>query len=56
MITIFSAPNYCDQMMNKGAFIRLRGNELKPKYTQFQAVQHPNIRCMAYAKQYGGLY
>lgn len=32
-ITIFSAPNYCDQMGNKGAFIRFKGSEMKPKYT-----------------------
>lgn len=55
-ITIFSAPNYCDQMGNKGAFIKLRGSELKAKFTQFAAVAHPNIRPMAYAKQYGGLF
>ena len=33
VITIFSAPNYCDQMKNKGAFIRFKGNNMKPKYT-----------------------
>lgn len=38
VITIFSAPNYCDFTGNKGAFIRLKGNEMKPKFTQFDAV------------------
>lgn len=38
VVTIFSAPNYCDFTGNKGAFIRLRGDEMKPKYTQFDAV------------------
>ena len=38
VITIFSAPNYCDFTGNKAAFIRLKGNEMKPKYTQFSAV------------------
>ncbi len=38
VITIFSAPNYCDQMGNKGAFIRFNGSDMKPKYTTFDAV------------------
>lgn len=38
VVTIFSAPNYCDQMGNKGAFIRFNGKDMKPKYTQFDAV------------------
>lgn len=38
VITIFSAPNYCDQMKNKGAFIKFKGADMKPKYTQFDAV------------------
>jgi serine/threonine-protein phosphatase 5 len=38
VITIFSAPNYCDFTGNKAAFIRLKGNELKAKFTQFDAV------------------
>lgn len=36
-ITVFSAPNYCDQMGNKGAFIRF-GKDMIPKFTQFTAV------------------
>ena len=32
-ITIFSAPNYCDQMGNKGAFIRFN-HDCKPNFTQ----------------------
>jgi len=38
VITIFSAPNYCDQMGNKGAFIRFNGDDMKPKFTTFTAV------------------
>jgi serine/threonine-protein phosphatase 5 len=38
VITIFSAPNYCDQMGNKGALIRFRGDTMKPKYVQYTAV------------------
>jgi len=47
-ITVFSAPNYCDQMGNKGAFIRFEA-DMKPVYTQFDAVPHPNARPMQYA-------
>uniref|UniRef100_A0A8C4QPA9 Serine/threonine-protein phosphatase n=1 Tax=Eptatretus burgeri TaxID=7764 RepID=A0A8C4QPA9_EPTBU len=48
-ITVFSAPNYCDQMGNKGAYIHLKAPELKPTFQQFTAVEHPNMRPMAYA-------
>uniref|UniRef100_H2Z6Q4 Serine/threonine-protein phosphatase n=1 Tax=Ciona savignyi TaxID=51511 RepID=H2Z6Q4_CIOSA len=51
-ITIFSAPNYCDQMGNKGAFITLRSPDLKPKFTQFDAVSHPEVQPMAYANSF----
>ena len=47
-ITIFSAPNYCDQMGNKGAFIRFKA-DMKPNFTQFTAVPHPNVPPMRYA-------
>lgn len=49
LVTVFSAPNYCDQMGNKGAFIRLDGKTLTPKYTSFNAVPHPNVKAMQYA-------
>jgi serine/threonine-protein phosphatase 5 len=38
VITIFSAPNYCDQMGNKGALIKFKGDEMIPKFVQFTAV------------------
>jgi len=47
-ITVFSAPNYCDQMGNKGAFITLRP-DLKPQFTTYEAVPHPAVKPMAYA-------
>ncbi|TYZ62550.1 hypothetical protein PybrP1_009670 [[Pythium] brassicae (nom. inval.)] len=53
-ITVFSAPNYCDQMGNKGAFIRFE-KDMKPRFTQFTAVEHPPIRPMAYAGNMGGI-
>lgn len=48
-ITVFSAPNYCDTMGNKGAFITLNGKDMKPKFTTYEAVEHPNLKPMAYA-------
>lgn len=36
-ITVFSAPNYCDQMGNKGAVVRLDYN-MKPDFLKFDAV------------------
>eukprot|EP00126_Sphaerothecum_destruens_P006007 Sdes_comp19168_c0_seq1m9948 len=52
-ITVFSAPNYCDQMGNKGAFIRVTAPELRPEYTCFTAVPHPAVKPMAYASNFG---
>eukprot|EP00835_Amoeboradix_gromovi_P002890 NODE_174_length_15906_cov_0.510533.p9 type:complete len:204 gc:universal NODE_174_length_15906_cov_0.510533:1725-2336(+) len=64
LITVFSAPNYVDQMGNKGAIVQLSFSKT-PNTTpvsdlgivggmnvwieQFVAVPHPNIRPMAYA-------
>lgn len=53
-ITVFSAPNYCDQMGNKGAFITLT-KELKPQFTTYDAVPHPNVKPMQYASPLFGL-
>jgi len=49
--TVFSAPNYVDQVGNKGAFIRIddRGEQ---KYIQFDAQPHPPMKPMAYASQF----
>ncbi|XP_045483336.1 serine/threonine-protein phosphatase 5 [Harmonia axyridis] len=48
-ITVFSAPNYCDTMANKGAFIILNGSDLTPKFVTYEAVPHPDVKAMAYA-------
>lgn len=48
-ITVFSAPNYCDTMGNKGAYIILNGKEMKPQYEVYEAVPHPNVKPMMYA-------
>lgn len=50
-ITVFSAPNYCDQMGNKGAFIRFEA-DMKPKFTTYDAVPHPKVPPMAYASSF----
>lgn len=55
LVTIFSAPNYCDQMGNKGAFIRFN-SECVPEYTTFDAVPHPAIRPMAYASGFSNMF
>ena len=47
-VTVFSAPNYCDSMGNKGALVRL-GHAAVPEYVQFSNVEHPPIKPMAYA-------
>ncbi|XP_072965076.1 serine/threonine-protein phosphatase 5 [Typha angustifolia] len=56
LITVFSAPNYCDQMGNKGAFIRFTAPELKPDIVSFSAVSHPNVKPMAYANNFLRLF
>ncbi|XP_057536300.1 serine/threonine-protein phosphatase 5 isoform X2 [Amaranthus tricolor] len=52
LITVFSAPNYCDQMGNKGALIRFEAPELKPNIVTFSAVSHPDVKPMAYANNF----
>merc|ERR1719323_572801 len=49
-LTIFSAPNYIDQMGNKGAFIRFN-DKYEPKITTFDAVEHPKVTPMKYANR-----
>ncbi|KAJ2144183.1 Palmitoyl-protein thioesterase 1 [Coemansia sp. RSA 678] len=48
MVTVFSAPNYCDASTNKGAYIRITP-ELECSYHKFAAVPHPDVKAMAYA-------
>eukprot|EP01026_Neomeris_dumetosa_P076651 TRINITY_DN82482_c0_g1_i2.p1 TRINITY_DN82482_c0_g1~~TRINITY_DN82482_c0_g1_i2.p1 ORF type:complete len:504 (-),score=76.46 TRINITY_DN82482_c0_g1_i2:450-1961(-) len=52
LITVFSAPNYCDQMGNKGAFVKFNGKDMVPHFTQFEAVEHPNVKPMQYASSF----
>ena len=41
MITIFSAPNYCDVYNNKAAVLRFENNQIKIQ--QFNYTQHPFV-------------
>lgn len=52
LITVFSAPNYCDQMGNKGAFVKFNGSDMVPHFTTFSAVPHPDVKPMAYASSF----
>jgi hypothetical protein len=45
---VFSAPKYCDQGTNKGAFIRI-DEEGTQSFFQFEAKPHPPLKPMAYA-------
>ena len=54
-ITIFSAPNYCDQMGNKGAYINI-SSDLKPEFISYSAVSHPSVKPMVYASPLLGLF
>jgi serine/threonine-protein phosphatase 5 len=54
-ITIFSAPNYCDTMGNKGAFIHFDAF-MEPKFTQYTSVPHPDVKPMAYSAGMGGMF
>ena len=42
---VFSAPKYCDMTENRGAYINI-GPDYKLRFSQFDAVPHPNIRPM----------
>ena len=42
VITVFSAPNYCDVQLNLGAVVVVQGSRiLQPEYKLFEAVDHP---------------
>ncbi|KAK9362194.1 Metallo-dependent phosphatase-like protein [Lipomyces starkeyi] len=48
LITVFSAPNYCDSQGNKGAVINIK-SDYELNFQTYDAVPHPDIRPMAYA-------
>lgn len=49
LITVFSAPNYVDQVGNLGAFITLEDNG-EMSFQTFKEVAHPAVAAMAYAQ------
>lgn len=50
VITVFSAPNYCDKHTNKGAVCILHGDDVSmPEFRRFEAVSHPPVDSMKYA-------
>ncbi|KAI7870813.1 Serine/threonine-protein phosphatase-like protein 5 [Spinellus fusiger] len=54
-VTVFSAPNYCDMVGNKGAYINITP-DMALDYVTFEAVPHPNVKPMQYANQFGGMF
>jgi len=57
-ITVFSAPNYCDNVGNQGAYINFTSSNDEKGYSmdfvQFSAVPHPAIKPMAYSSGFFG--
>ena len=56
VLTVFSAPNYCDQMGNKGAYVKFGGADMQPQITSFEKVDHPKVPPMAYASSWGSFF
>jgi hypothetical protein len=49
-ITVFSAPNYCDMMGNKGAVCKIQAAPgAPPEFLTYTAVPHPPVKPMQYA-------
>ena len=42
LVTVFSAPNYCDQLRNEAAIARFTAPDMVPEYITFTAAPHPN--------------
>lgn len=43
-------------MGNKGAFITMNGKDMKPRFTTYDAVPHPDVKPMAYANSMMSLF
>lgn len=53
-ITTFSCPNYCDNVGNKAAYVRMQ-DDGQLSYHQFLPVPHPDVKPMAYASGFSGM-
>lgn len=51
LVTVFSAPNYCDKFGNLGAYIRF-GEDMVPQYCTFSEVPHPDVPAMRYTSPF----
>lgn len=51
-ITVFSAPNYCDQMKNKGAVVQLVGGSMIPKFVVYSESPHTGKGMMYYSSAF----
>ncbi|XP_059099282.1 serine/threonine-protein phosphatase 5-like [Tigriopus californicus] len=50
VVTVFSAPNYCDRHGNKGAICILHGDDVSmPEFKKFTAAPHPKITNLYYS-------
>jgi len=50
VVTVFSAPNYCDRAGNRGAVCVLHGDDVSmPEFRKFDAAEHPKVDNLAYA-------
>ena len=50
VVTVFSAPNYCDRHGNKGAVCVLHGDDVSmPEFKKFEAAPHPKVDPLKYA-------
>jgi serine/threonine-protein phosphatase 5 len=48
VITVFSAPNYCDSNGNLGAVLIFEKRSQNVRYLQFDCVKHPDLPPMYY--------
>jgi serine/threonine-protein phosphatase 5 len=51
VVTVFSAPNYCDSGGNLGAVLVFEKGSRKAGYLQFACVKHPDLPPMHYKDQ-----